>query len=242
MKWLGPAAMVAFVIGSCSPKPEATLLTEPPATVAAQPAAAAPAPSVEGIPAGDYKLDPTHSTLFFRVNHLGFSKFTAWFDTFSADLKLDPANPSVAQLTATVDPASLKVHAPVTGFVEGLVGKDQLDAAAFPAISFRSTAIKLIGPNTAEVTGDLSLHGVTKPLTLHMTYNGGYEGHVYEPMARVGFSGRGVFKRSDYGMSNGLPPPGTTMGVFDDVEVILETEWTGPPWKAAPPGPPPQPH
>ena len=65
------------------------------------------------------------------------------------------------------------------------------DAKQFPSIAFTSTAIKMTGPNTAEVTGDLSLHGITRPVTLSMTYNGGYKGHVYEPRARIGFSATG---------------------------------------------------
>ena len=236
----GSVALLALFAVSCSPKSDSALVAEAPAPVA-EPAAAAPAtpaPSIEGIPAGDYKLDPAHSTLFFRVSHMGFSKFTARFDTDSADLKLDPANPSAATLVAKVDPATLTFHAPPKGFEEEIRGEGFLDAGQFKSIDFKSTAIKLTGPNTADVTGDLTLHGVTKPITLQMTYNGGYAGHVYEPMARIGFSGHGTFKRSDFGMGAGVPQPGSTMGVFDEVEVILESEWLGPPWKDAPPAAP----
>ena len=243
MKWISVIAIAALIAGSCSQNSsDKPLLTEPTGQVeAATPAASTPAPSIEGIPAGDYKLDPAHSTLLFRVNHLSFSNFTMWFDDFSADLKLDPANPAAATLSASVDPASLQIHKPPAGFRENVVGKELLDSAQFPAIAFKSTAIKITGPNTADVTGDLTLHGVTKPITLQITYNGGYAGHVYEPMARIGFSGHGSFRRSDFNMGYGVPQPGSTMGVFDDVEVILESEWTGPVWKGAPPGPPPAP-
>jgi polyisoprenoid-binding protein YceI len=238
-KMLGSIALAALLAASCSPKAIVADTPAPAAETAAAPVVPAiPAPSIEGIPAGDYKLDPEHSTFFFRVNHLSFSKFTLWYDTFSADLKLDPANPSAAVMNASIDPASLTVHAPSKGFLEHLKSKDYLDAAGFPSITFKSTQIKLTGPNTADVTGDLTLHGITKPLTLQMTYNGGYAGHVYEPRARIGFSGHGVFKRSDFGIGGGVPQPGSTMGVFDEVEVILETEWLGPPWKDAPPAAP----
>jgi polyisoprenoid-binding protein YceI len=199
--------------------------------------ATAPAPSIEGIPAGDYTLDPAHSTFMFKVSHLGFSNFTGWFNTFSADLKIDPANPSAASLVATVDPASLTVHAPPDGFQEHLLGADFIDAKQFPQIIFTSTAITMTSPNTAAVTGDLSLHGVTKPVTLSMTYNGGYEGHIYEPRARIGFSVSGVFKRSDFGIGGGVPKPGESMGVSDDVNVVIEAEFLGPEMKD-PPKPP----
>ncbi len=248
LKWFGPVAMLGLIIGSCSPKAEDALLTpEAPATeasakpdvwVSAAPVSdTAPAPSIEGIPAGDYKLDPAHSTFMFKVSHLGFSNFTLWFDTFSADLKLDPANPSAATLTASVDPASLGIHAPPGDFQDHLRGEQYLGAKEFPQISYKSTAIRMTGPNTADVTGDLTLHGVTKSVTLSMTYNGGYVGHVYEPRARIGFSVHGTFKRSDFGIGGGVPKPGDNMGVSDEVTVVIESEFTGPEMKD-PPKPP----
>jgi polyisoprenoid-binding protein YceI len=242
----GSAILAVLLVASCSPKGDSTLMAEAPSAketfdkVAA--GVAQPAPSIEGIPAGEYTLDPEHSTFLFRVNHLSFSNFTLWYDKFEAKMTIDLANPSAATMEAKIDPASLTVHAPPKDFLESLKGKDYLDAAGFPAITFKSTAIKLTGPNTADVTGDLTLHGVTKPITLAMTYNGGYAGHIYEPRARIGFSAKGNFNRSDFGIGGGIPQPGSTMGVFDNVEVIIESEWVGPPWKDAPPGPPPSPH
>ena len=86
----------------------------------------------------------------------------------------------------------------------------------------------MTGPATADVTGDLTLKGVTKPVTLHATFNGGYEGHPQDPHARIGFSAHGVLKRSDFGITLGIPAPGTTMGVFDDVEFAIDAEFSGP--------------
>lgn len=245
LKRLGAVAMTALLIGACSPKSDGGLISDKPvakepegaskAWVSAAPVSAtAPAPSIDKIPAGDYKLDPAHATFMFKVSHLGFSNFTGWFDTFSADLKLDPANPSAATLTATVDPTSLTVHAPPAGFQEELRGEQYVDAKQFPQITFKSTAIKMSGPNTAEVTGDLTLHGITKPVTLSMTYNGGYEGHVYEPRARIGFSAHGMFKRSDFGIGGGVPKEGSNMGVSDEVAVVIEAEFIGPDMKEPP--------
>jgi len=244
MKWTLLAASV-IAIGSCTPQAgEDALLTAPaetPALSAAPVSATAPAPSVEGLPAGDYVLDPAHSTLFFKVSHLGFSNFTLWFDTFSADLKLDPANPNAATLTATIDPASLQVHAPPKDFVEHLRGEQCVDAAKFPAITFTSTSIAMKGQNTADVTGDLNFRGVSRPVTLTATFNGGYAGHVYEPRARIGFSAHGTFKRSDFGMGYGVPEPGTNMGTSDAVQVVIESEFLGPAWAGAPPAATPAP-
>lgn len=247
MKWLGPVAMSAILIGSCSEGAnEKKLLSEPsPAVEAATKTAAStatspgfPEASIEGIPAGDYKLDPAHASLVFSVNHLGFSNYTASFTRFAGDLKLDPANPGAAVLNATVDPASLQLFNPPEGFLKELQGDQYIDAAQFPQIAFRSTAVAVTGKYSADVTGDLTLHGVTKPVTLKMTYNGGYAGHVYEPNARIGFSAHGTFKRSDFGIGRGVPKPGSNMGVSDDVTVRIEAEFTGPPWKDAPPASP----
>ncbi len=69
---------------------------------------------------------------------------------------------------------------------------------------------------------------MTKPVVLDATFNGGYAGHLMDPHARIGFSAHGVFKRSDFGVKYGVPAPGTTMGVSDEVEVNIETEFSGP--------------
>lgn len=241
MKWLGPAAMAVLIAGSCSEKGgDKALLTDPsPAVAAATETAAAPTPatpeaSTDGIPAGDYKLDPAHASLVFTVSHLGFSNYTAQFGKFSADLKLDPANPGAATLNATVDPASLQLNSPPKGFLAELTGDQWINAKTFPQITFKTTHVAVTGRNAADVTGDLTLHGVTKPITLQTAFNGGYAGHVYEPNARIGFSAHGVFKRSDFGISQGVPEPGTNMGVSDEVSVRIEAEFTGPAWKDAP--------
>ena len=94
----------------------------------------------------------------------------------------------------------------------------------FTQITFRSTKVELTGERRARVTGDLTLNGVTKPVTLETTFNGGYPANAMDGN-RIGFSAHGVLKRSDFGITYGLPAPGTSMGVFDEVEVIIETEF-----------------
>lgn len=226
-KWLGSVVIAAAVIGACSEKPAEAPAAAPAPEVAATPAAAAP--SIEGLPAGDYRIDPAHASLVFTVNHLGFSHYTAQFTRFTADLALDPANPATAQLTASVDPTSISLPSPPDGFVAELTGKQWLDAGAFPQMTFKSTQVTVTGANTADVTGDFTLHGVTKPVTLAMTFNGGYVGHPQDPNARIGFSAKGVLKRSDFGIAYGVPAPGSTMGVSDEVTIAIEAEFSGPP-------------
>jgi polyisoprenoid-binding protein YceI len=110
------------------------------------------------------------------------------------------------------------------------MGKGWFEAAQFPQITFRSTKVERVGEHAAQVTGDLTLHGVTRPVVLEVTYNGGYPPNNFDPGgARIGFSAHGVLKRSAFGISAGIPAPGSSMGVGDDVEVAIETEFSSKP-------------
>lgn len=222
-------------LAACSPQPAADKKAEAPA--AAAPTATAPKPPKADIPAGDYTLDKHHATLVFRVNHLGFSNYTAAFADFDAKLHFDQNNAGASTLEATINPTSLILPSPPDGFLKELTGPQWLNAATYPAITFKSTKIETTGPDTGKVTGDLTLHGVTKPVTLDVTYNGGYVGHPMDPHARIGFSAKGTFKRSDFGIAFGVPAPGTTMGVGDEVQVTIEAEFSGPPLANAPAAP-----
>jgi polyisoprenoid-binding protein YceI len=165
---------------------------------------------------------------------LGYSHFTARFERWDAALQLDPAAPENSQISVSIDPRSIASDNPPDGFIDIMRGAEFLDAARFPEITFRSTRIERTGPNTANITGDLTLHGVTRPVTLEARFNGGYEGMHLDPHARVGFSAHGTFNRADFGMAMGIPAPGTNVGVSDAVDVIIETEFNGPDWTAPP--------
>jgi polyisoprenoid-binding protein YceI len=184
-------------------------------------------------PSGTYKLDKSHASLIFRVNHMGFSNYTARFKRFDATLDLDTASPSNSKLSVTVDATSLETDFPdpkVVDFNAQLQNEQWLDTAKYPEMTFRSTGIGMTSANTALVTGDFTLHGITKPLILNVTFNGGYPGMELDPNARVGFSGKTTLKRSDFGISAGIPAPGSNMGVSNEVDVIIEAEFSGPAW------------
>jgi polyisoprenoid-binding protein YceI len=194
------------------------------ALCAVQPAFAAPAAAPQP-PAGAYTIDKAHTSVTFRVSHLGFSRYTARFGKVDGKLKFDPATPAAMALEATIDPQSLELNAPPAGFHDQLMGKSFFEADKYPAITFRSTKVAVTGPNTAKVTGDFTLHGITKPVTLDVTYNGGWPANAMDG-ARIGFSGHGSFKRSAFGMGFGVPAAGSNLGVGDDVEVMIETEFS----------------
>jgi polyisoprenoid-binding protein YceI len=218
---------IAVVLAACAKQEPPSAVTPPPATPETA-AAATQAPL--DVPAGAYTTDRSHSSLLFRVVHLGFSNYTGRFKTFDAQLQFDPANLAASSVTVTVDPKSLDVENPPEGFIAELLGAQFLEADKFPDLTYRSTAVESTGPNTVKITGDLTLHGVTHPVVLNAKLNGGYAGHPMDPHARIGFSARGTLKRSDFGIAYGIPAPGTTMGVSDEVEVIVETELSGPKW------------
>ena len=180
--------------------------------------------------AGDFTLDPGHTRLIFKVSHLGFSNYTALFTDLSADLTFDPDAPETMSVRARVKAASLETHYPDPSldFNAVLTGPDFLDASQFPDITFTSTKVALTAPQEADVTGDFTLHGVTRPLTLHVRYNGGWGDMPLDAGARIGFSAQGAFLRSDFGVGYGVPAPGTTLGVGDKVEIILEAEFIKP--------------
>lgn len=182
-------------------------------------------------PAGTYRVDPYHVRLMFEVNHLGFSEFTGFFRTIDATLAFDPADPEAMHVEARIETASVETLPPpgADDLNTIIAGESFLDAANFPEITFRSTAVRLTGPQQAAVTGDLTLHGVTRPITLKVRYNGGYAGHPLDPGgARIGFSAEGAFFRSDFGVGFGIPAPGSRMGVGDLVSFRIETEMLNP--------------
>jgi polyisoprenoid-binding protein YceI len=222
------AVLVAATMGVHSGLSQATESAGPPAMAPM----AAP-------PAGTYKLDKSHASLVLRANHMGFSTYTTRFSRFDADLTLDPRNLSSSRVVTTIDASSFEMDAApqmCLDIMKGpqmldiMKGPQMLDTAKFPQIVFKSEKIRMTGAKSMEISGTLTLHGVTRPTVLVATYNGGYDGMPnMDPQARVGFSARGSFKRSDFGIAYGVPAPGTTLGVGDLIDFSIEAEFTGPP-------------
>ena len=228
---IGALAALAALAACAPPAHQAPAASDEPA--------AKPIPVKSDAPAGEYKLDLAHASLNFRIVHMGLSHYTARFTKFDATLKFDPGDPEGMSVTATIDPHSIQTNYPdpkKTDFDKELQNDKLLDTAKFPLMTYKSTAVELTGPNTANVTGDLTLHGVTAPVDLDVTFNGGYAPSATDPAARIGFSAHGSLTRSAFGMGYGVPPPGSAVGVGDDVEIIIETEFAkaGPAPPAAP--------
>jgi polyisoprenoid-binding protein YceI len=195
---------------------------------AAEPAVP-PTASVSPAPAGQYQLDKSHASLLMRVSHLGFSTYTTRFSRFDAQLTFDPNNIPASKVLTTIDASSFEMDAAPQMCFDIVKGSQMLDTAKFPQIIFKSERIRMTGAKSMEISGTLTLRGVTRPTVLTATFNGGYAGVPnMDPHARIGFSAHGSFKRSDFGMTFGVPAAGTTMGVGDLIDYSIEAEFTGP--------------
>lgn len=171
------------------------------------------------LPAGQYVLDDKHASLTAKLAHMGgFSNFTLRFDKLDGGFTYDPANLAATKVTITVDPAS--IHTGIATFDKQLLGQTFLNAAQYPKMSFVSTAVTAGPDGRGQVTGDLTFHGVTKPVTFDVTFNGFGPG-LFGSGTRLGFSGTGQIKRSDFGMTNPAPKD-----AGDEVALQFEVEFT----------------
>jgi polyisoprenoid-binding protein YceI len=168
------------------------------------------------VPAGAYVLDKKHASLTVKIVHMGFSHYTLRFDGIEGAFTYDPANWQATKATITVDPKSIDTHDPA--FDKQIAG--YFEAEKFPAITFVSTALQGGADGKGTMTGDLTFHGVTKPVTFDVTFDGA--GHGVSPLGtRLGFSGATQIKRSDFGISNFILNQFTS----DEVDVAFEVEF-----------------
>lgn len=229
---------MTLLAATASPSHAATilvLLLGLPVTMAlgAEPAAPPPMPAPSMPPAGDYHLEKSHASLIMRVNHLGFSTYTTRFSHFDSELSFDPGNIAASKVSTTIYADSFEMDGAPSMCLDIMKGEQMLDTKKYPTILFKSEKVRMTGPKSMEITGAFTLHGVTRPMVLKATYNGGYAGMPnMDPQARIGFSAHGQFKRSDFGIKFGVPAPSTTMGVGDLVDFAIEAEFIGPPLAA----------
>lgn len=163
-----------------------------------------------------YTLDPAHTNILWSAGHFGFSHMYGKFATVAGTLTLDEAKPENSKVSVTVTMNSIITGNPKLD--EHLKAEAFFDVAKYATATFESTKVEIgEGGKTARVTGNLTLHGVTKPTVLNVTLNKTGE-HPMTKKKTVGFSATTVIKRSDFGVSYGLP------AVSDEIPVIIETE------------------
>lgn len=162
-----------------------------------------------------YKIDPNHTDVVAGWSHFGFSHPVAHFGKVDGSITYDPAKPAASSVQVTIPLDGLNSHVP--DFDEHLKSADFFDAAKYPTITFKSTKVEAAGEKKLKVTGDLTVHGVTKPAVLDVTINKIGE----QPMAKraaAGFDASTTLKRSDFGLGKYAP------NVSDEVSIRITTE------------------
>jgi polyisoprenoid-binding protein YceI len=220
---LMPALLLTAACTACAQTPP----PPPPAPVAAPVAAAAPTPPAPPPPmpkfvppshnpaavaSGTYSIEPYHTQVMFSVLHLGTSTFYGTFSQASGTLTIDAKNPALDTLDVSVPIDS--VYTTSAKLVEELKSKAWFDAADYPTMSFKSTKVIPTGKTTAKVLGELTLHGVTKPVTLSAQFVAVGKNPLMGNV-NVGFSVTGTIKRSDFGITAAVPL------VSDETKIII---------------------
>jgi polyisoprenoid-binding protein YceI len=189
-------------------------------SLAAGAALAEPKPTTQdpaAAPGGGYVLDKRHASVIAKVSHMGLSGYTLRFDKMDGHFDFDPSQPDAAKITVTVDANSLDVG---EERLSHQFAREFLGAEENPEITFVSTGIQRTDPNHGEVTGDLTLHGVTRPVSLAVTFNG-YDSSLIG-CRRIGFSAVCDILRSQFGSKAWLGFVG------DQVHLVIEAEFTHP--------------
>jgi polyisoprenoid-binding protein YceI len=167
-------------------------------------------------------IDPNHSSVGFSIRHL-FSKVPGAFDKFSGTVDFDPANPTAATVKVDIDPASIDTKTPKRD--DHLRSSDFFDVAKFPALTFQSTKVTKGEGNALTVEGNLTMHGVTKPVTLAVNFLGAGPAMGGQ---RAGFEATTKVDRKDFGIIwNKTLDSGTLLG--DDVDITIGIEAYTPP-------------
>jgi polyisoprenoid-binding protein YceI len=164
--------------------------------------------------ADNYKIDPVHSAIIFKAGHIGVGNIYGRFDTFSGDFVFDANDPTKDSVKIEITTDSIDSNSAARD--KDLKGPDFLNTKQFPTAAFKSTAVKKVDDKNYEVTGDFTLRGVTKPVTLAVQVIGSGQGPKGE--SRLGTESTVTLKRSDFDVKAFLP------AIADDVQLRIAVE------------------
>lgn len=159
------------------------------------------APVASRVTAGTYPVDAAHTQVTWQVNHMGFTMLEGQFGASDGTLTIDPARPAATTVDVTFKIDDLSVTS--AAFAKHLKSADFFDVANHPAARFVSTSVKPSG-NTAVITGNLTIKGITKPVTLNATFIGAGANPMSKKL-NIGFRATGSIKRSDFGLGMAVP-------------------------------------
>jgi len=164
---------------------------------------------------GTWQIDPNHSSAQFSVRHLGLSTVRGAFTKVSGSATYDPANPAHTTLNASIDASSVDTR--VATRDNDLRSRNFLEVEKYPTITFQSKQVKVAGAGKLEITGDLTIHGVTKEVALDVD---GPSAPIKDPWGnqRIGASASTKINRKDFGV-NGAPG-----AVGDEISITIDTE------------------
>jgi polyisoprenoid-binding protein YceI len=177
---------------------------------------AAPQKAGGGGADGAFKIDPVHSTVLFKIRHMGVSNFRGRFNEANGTVTIDAAKPTASTIHFSIPAA--KIDTNNADRDKHLRGTDFFNADEFATINFDSTKVEPKGKDELEVTGDLSLHGVKKSITVHVKQIGYAD--IPKAGVRVGFEASFQIRRSDFGMKSA-----SDLGMLgDEVDLIVNVE------------------
>lgn len=171
------------------------------------------------VPVGQYTLDPHHWSILFDVDHLKYSRFTMRFDRATGQLDWNAGGMDKSTVAVTIDANSVDTNVPL---LDKMVKSESMfDVQQYPQIRFVSTGFERTGSSTGKLTGNLTIHGSTQPVTLNVTFNG----YGPDPLTKedtLGFAAEGSFSRAKFGLATWYPAVG------DDVHVRIQAEFVRP--------------
>jgi polyisoprenoid-binding protein YceI len=168
------------------------------------------------VPVGRYDLDLDHCSITFDVEHFKYSRFTMRFDRKKGQLNWNEGGLEQSSVSVSIDAASIDTNVPLLDKM--VKSASLLDVERYPEIRFVSTKFERSGESRGTLTGDLTIHGVTQPVTLDVTFNG----FARDPLTKkdtLGFSAEGHFSRAKFGLATWYPAVG------DDIHVRIQAEF-----------------
>ena len=166
-----------------------------------------------------WKADPAHTEVGFKITHLGISTISGTFNEFEATITSSKPDFSDAQITMSANISSIDTR--VEARDNHLKSADFFDAQKHPKLTFKSTSIKSLGMNKYKVSGNMTMHGVTKPVELEMSFHG----TTTNPQSKkttAGFTFKGHINRADFNVGSGFPPP----MIGEEVKIYAHAEFT----------------